>query len=296
MANKNRFFDHHHRRRWSRFLKWELDALNMSPTRLATEIGETTARVSQWLRGDRGVEPSTAWRVGEILARGKRRTALEFLWGAGYFDDVVAVLAQIAANESQETQTLAMQLFAALPNAMHVFEAKLCNDLYIVGGKPSEELYRDDRSRILAMLVEYDDDKRNRWWAHRGVDDPITFARAILDSDAAASVVSECWNKVLRGSPCPELSSSLDAFDADVANAAIKLGEVWMSRFVPTIVGVRMWRILGEAFASMRVADMTENVPLEYLPVSTADALGYEESAWMDVMASEAAYDSYRGK
>jgi hypothetical protein len=33
-----------------------------------------------------------------------------------------------------------------------------------------------------------------------------------------------------------------------------------------------------------------------HLPVSTADALAFEEGAWISEVASQAAYDSYRGK
>lgn len=102
-----------HKRRWGKWLDEACQSLGASSTAIARAISQQTGdetdtlagissfRVGQWRKGDANVEPETAFRIGQKLARVHNRLDLAgpfAVFGAGYIADGIDILRRIAVH------------------------------------------------------------------------------------------------------------------------------------------------------------------------------------------------------
>lgn len=299
MPNKNRFFEYQHKQRWSRYLRWHLDDVQLNATRFSEAIDDTPGRVAQCMRGERGVSAQLAWKVGEILReRGARTSGIQALWAAGFFADITLIFGQLAGKwgGSGESSEMLGALYVALPNLMLTFEGRICDE-YVTGDILLTNWHdrTDDPDRIVARLCEYSqfalgtDPCGGHWWA-MAEKDPWAYAVATIDDLKIRKEIDLAWAAVLRGATPPKVAPSLLSYvDYDLLDAITAVAKKWMTKRVPSIVGVYVWRLLSEFVYPIAGSLDFWYLPYQYLPPSTASRMEFDdESKLSDALASEA--------
>jgi hypothetical protein len=105
--------------RWSLYLELQLAHGVPSRAKLAEALDLPTSRISQWIAGERGVEASTAYDVGELLrARFELPTSgCDALYAAGCFTDLVRLLRAASYDETDGALERVVARYATLPAA-----------------------------------------------------------------------------------------------------------------------------------------------------------------------------------
>lgn len=104
-----------HKRHWGKWFSRACESLEVSTTAIARKLsqqngdstdefaGVSASRVGQWRRGEANVEPETAFRIGQKLARLYNRFDLAgpfAVFGAGYLVDGIDILRRIDGSEA----------------------------------------------------------------------------------------------------------------------------------------------------------------------------------------------------
>jgi hypothetical protein len=104
-----------HKRHWGKWFNQACESLEATTTAIARKIsqqngdstdefaGVSASRVGQWRKGEANVEPETAFRIGQKLARLYNRLDLAgpfAVFGAGYLVDGIDILRRIDASDA----------------------------------------------------------------------------------------------------------------------------------------------------------------------------------------------------
>lgn len=290
MPNKNRFFEYHHKIRWARYMDTQLSKLAMSPTRCAHLVGETSYRVGQWLKAERGVSAARSWDVGEALcSAGAATSGVEALWAAGYFDDIALLFGYIAGFAKIADRGIVSSLYVALPNVMLTFEANLAETIGFPRGKADMNvLRRHDQARIVAHISEYsnfqigEDPTEGAWW---GADDrnPWEFSNNVLRDEKTRHALQQAWSAIIRGQPIPESPIEYDfTGDRDLLDGIVNVARGWMATKFPTAVSVSVWRLLSQfVYEIDEASHYFWLVPIHYLPVNVCNQIEFEDEVKM---------------
>jgi transcriptional regulator with XRE-family HTH domain len=118
-----------HKRRWGKWFDEACESLKVSSTAMARKLSEqkgdsvdefagvSSSRVGQWRKGDANVEPETAFRIGQKLARLYNRLDLAgpfAVFGAGYLVDGIDILRRIAVLDASACYAI-MQKNSKIP-------------------------------------------------------------------------------------------------------------------------------------------------------------------------------------
>jgi hypothetical protein len=128
--------------RWSIYLEETLARSDASRAKLAEALGLPTSRVSQWLTGERGVESTTAYAVGETLREtfGIDTSGPDALFAAGHFADLLRLMRAAARDSRPNAGRFAIAIYCRLP---HRF---LQGDVAALAAYPRTiERYSEDR-------------------------------------------------------------------------------------------------------------------------------------------------------
>lgn len=308
MPYADRVFRFGHMQRWSRYITDQLSAHGLSRTALATRLGIGTQRVSLWCGEKRGVEPESAWDTGEALRTlGARTSGIEALWAAGYFDDVIRTLQSLALQDEDGPRRAGL-LYTALPVAMMPLECRIAASIrhVIPSDMPRDEQlalarhyqetsdpygfsgsFADERDLdyIAAESERYirDDGLKYGAFSAKWFTERERTLREAFTSEAY-DALAHSWGLVVRGATIrrdanmmvtlgkPEdfyVEIAVYPGDQHLSAALADLVERWRPVLIPTLIGVRVWRLLHEWVDElMPKAVDVERVPDAYLPAN----------------------------
>jgi len=128
--------------RWSTYLEGLLGSGAASRASIADALDLPTSRLSQWLAGERGVEPATAFEAGETLRErfGLDTSGPDALFAAGHFTDLFRLLRATAFTDARDAGELAVALYCRIPGRF------LADELRALALYPTAiERYREDK-------------------------------------------------------------------------------------------------------------------------------------------------------
>jgi hypothetical protein len=116
------------RPRWSAYVHETIDSHRITRSHLATLAEVPTSRVAEWLDARRGVEPQTAFQIGEALrADGLATDGFCALYACGYPADLFVRLRTLTTGlrASRTSRTYALAVYCGLPGRMLSRELRL---------------------------------------------------------------------------------------------------------------------------------------------------------------------------
>jgi hypothetical protein len=303
MPSSSKFEGEQRRRRWSTYLARYIGGTGkITPTRLNTRLGgnQGVSRVSEWLRGDRGVVESTAWDVGRVLRElGADTNELEALWAAGFYPAILRLLQLIAADVRGDGPAIAARLFAVLPARFVTFEADLVSDVKItdLGARYLWAFHQIQAGAPTHTQVRsYDRQERQSFSrAQRRLPDLL---RDVYANERFPQYEAT-WKRVIRGDRPRGSTTSIGGWlrgDDDLVDVIVEAADRMMYHWIPSLMVVRLWRLTGEWIEELYPQDASdlEVVPDIFLPMLVQRQRAAEVGDWEEDSAMQAAYAQWR--
>lgn len=284
--------------RWSRHLNRLKNLSNMSNDQFANVLGMDDARLRDWMtaRPKRGPKATTAFELGNVMriGGGLPTSGMECLYAYGFWTELFELLKHLSVDRAHDGLRIAVQAYCVLPDIE--FERLVLDDAMAQLPPGQSEYVKANHVRDLALFGS--DAAGNRYIDPCDWKEERARTLELLREPATIAVIESAWHHVLHNRTQPTGEERVDEESLAIIEAVITLSKnETMREAPPTIVAVRLWRMLAEwAHAIDPQNYVSGYLPDVFATFEEVERRGADEANYIEELAYSAEADSYRGK
>jgi hypothetical protein len=286
------------RMRLSKYLNKLRASAKASVEKLADVIVMDEARLRDWMtaKPKRGPKDTTLFDLGNILRRkgGLPTSGMECLYGYGYWTELFELLKHISVDRVHDGPRIATHAYCVLPDIE--FERVALEGALGELPEVQRDLMKAHHKRDLGLFQTDAAGKRyfdSEDWA----DERNRIIESLRDS-ATLAVIENAWHHVQQERVQPTGEAPVDEESLAIMEAVITLSRdpIMREAAPPTIIGVRLWRMLAEWAYANGPLNEDRFLPDVFATSKEVERRDFEHMVCGDALGSAAAADAMRDK
>lgn len=251
------------RQRWAKYLALLKGSTGepISNEKLARVLGEGTKRIREWLKGEkRGISPGKAFDSANVLRDelGLATSGLECLYACGFWPELLDLFKHVSTDRLGGGPQIATYAYCVLPDVR--FERLVFGEALRILPPAQADLARRRHSADIELLESEQLDNTNEEWMQRR-----SQAVDAIRDPATRRVVQTAWNHSVQGRVQVTGEGEVDEENLAIIDSIKALSKQrLMTEAPPTIIGIRLWRMLAEWANGLHCMSVKDPVAPKY--------------------------------